>query len=172
MRCEKVNTKRDQQQLTHMNRSLLEKSAEYRGRQHNVIFLHAPSHAAKPVRGVWAALCWEVLPHAVYWPDLTSSDYHMYLQTCWAALWFIWIWKKGSMNGSIFYWRSINKLPKEVWSILWVKHFWAFFRIYRGFFGTNRHFILVHWYFSFVSQFQPSVSKRDIVCHFSFEKLC
>jgi len=49
---ETVNTKRYQQQLINLNRSLLKKRPEYQKRQHKVIFLHdnAPSHTAKPVR--------------------------------------------------------------------------------------------------------------------------
>ena len=61
---ETVNTKRYQQQLIDLNRSLLKKRLEYQKRQHKVIFLHdnAPSHTAKPVRNTLEALSWEVLP--------------------------------------------------------------------------------------------------------------
>jgi len=51
---ETVNTKRYQQQLIDLNRSL-KKRLKYQKRQHKVIFLHdnAPSHTAKPVRDSW-----------------------------------------------------------------------------------------------------------------------
>jgi len=47
---ETVNTKRYQQQLIDLNRSLLKKRPEYQKKQHKIIFLHdnAPSHTAKP----------------------------------------------------------------------------------------------------------------------------
>jgi len=75
-----INTKRYQQQLIDLNRSLLKKRPEYQKRQHKVIFLHdnAPSHTAKPVRDTLEALSWEVLPHAAYSPDLAPSDYHLF----------------------------------------------------------------------------------------------
>ena len=49
---ETVNTKRYKQQLTDLNRSLLEKGPEYRKRQRKVIFLrgNAPSYTTKLVR--------------------------------------------------------------------------------------------------------------------------
>jgi len=77
---ETVNTKRYQQQLIDLNRSLLEKRPEYQKRQHKVIFLHdnAPSHTAKPVRDTLEALSWEVLAHAAYSSDLAPSDYHLF----------------------------------------------------------------------------------------------
>ena len=77
---ETVNTKRYQQQLFDLNRSLLEKRPEYQKRQHKVFFLHdnAPSHKAKPGRDTLQALSWEVLPHAAYSPDLAPSDYHLF----------------------------------------------------------------------------------------------
>jgi len=73
---ETVNTKRYQQQLIDLNRSLLKKRPEYQ-RQHKIIFLHdnASSHTAKPIRDTLEALSWEILPH--YSPDLVLSDYHL-----------------------------------------------------------------------------------------------
>jgi len=78
--AETVNTKRYQQQLIDLNRSLLKKRLEYQKRQHKVIFLHdnAPSHTTKPVRNTLEALSWEVLPHAAYSLDLAPSDYHLF----------------------------------------------------------------------------------------------
>jgi len=75
---ETVNTKRYQQQLIDLNRSLLKKTT--RKRQHKIIFLHdnAPSHTAKPIRGTLEALSWEVLLHAAYSRDLAPSDYHLH----------------------------------------------------------------------------------------------
>ena len=65
---ETVYTKRYQQQLTDLNRSLLEERSEYRKRQHKVIFLYdnVPSHTAKPVRYTLEANSWEVLPHLAH----------------------------------------------------------------------------------------------------------
>jgi len=64
---ETVNTKRYQQQLIDLNRSLLKKRPEYQKRQHKVIFLHdnAPSHSEKPI-GMLEALSWEVLPQLTH----------------------------------------------------------------------------------------------------------
>ena len=80
---ETVNTKRYQQQLIDLNRSLLKKRPEYQKKQHKVIFLHdnAPSHTAKPVRDTLKAFSWEVLPHAAYSPDLAPTDLQPYLLT-------------------------------------------------------------------------------------------
>ena len=76
-----VNTKRYQHQLTDLNRSLLEERPEYRKKQHKVIFLHnnAPSPTSTAtVRNTFESLSWEVLPRAVYSPDLSASDYHLF----------------------------------------------------------------------------------------------
>jgi len=85
---ETVNTKRYQQQLIDLNRSLLKKRPEYK-----VIFLHdnAPSHTAKPVRDTLETLSWEILPHAAYSPDLAPSDYHLFasMDHALAELWFV-----------------------------------------------------------------------------------
>jgi len=74
---ETVNTNY-QQQLIDLN--LLKKRPEYQKRQHKVIFLHdnTPSHTAKSVRDTLEAFSWEVLPHAVYSPDLAPSYYHLF----------------------------------------------------------------------------------------------
>ena len=47
---------------------------------YQVIFLYdnAPSHTAKPIRHTLEAFKWEVLPHAVYSPDLAPFDYHLF----------------------------------------------------------------------------------------------
>ena len=121
---ETVNTKRYQQQLIDLNRSLLKKRPEYQKRQHKVIFLHdnAPSHMAKPVRDTLGALSWEVLPHAAYSPDLAPSDYHLFASMGhalaeqrfgsyedvkkWLDEWF-------AAKGEDFYWRGIHKLPER-----------------------------------------------------------
>ena len=77
---ETINTKHYQQQLTDLNRSLLEKRSEPRKRQHKVISLHdnAPSHTIKLVRDTLQTLNWEVLLHAAYFLDLAPSDYHLF----------------------------------------------------------------------------------------------
>ena len=45
------------------------------------IFLHdnAPSHTSKSVRDTSVALKWELLLRAAYPPDLTPSDYHLFV---------------------------------------------------------------------------------------------
>jgi len=121
---ETVNTKRYQQQLIDLNRSLLEKRPEYRKRQHKVIFLHdnAPSHTAKLVRGTLEALSWKVLAHAAYSPNLDPSDYYLFASMGhafaeqrfgsyedvknWLDEWF-------AAKGEDFYWRGIHKLPER-----------------------------------------------------------
>ena len=75
---ETVNTKRYQQQLIDLNRSLLKKRPEYQKRQHKIFLHDNASHTAKPVRDTLEALSWEVLPHAAYSPDLAPSDYHLF----------------------------------------------------------------------------------------------
>ena len=115
---ETVNTKRYQQQLIDLNRSLLKKRPEYQKRQHKIIFLHdnTPSHTAKSVRDTLEALSWQVLPHAAYSPDLAPSDYHLFASMDhalveqrfgsyedvkkWRDEWF-------AAKGEDFYWRGI-----------------------------------------------------------------
>ena len=60
-----------------MNRSLLDKRAEYRKRQHKVIFLYdnTPLHS-RHVGSI--QLGSSTLPHAVYSPDFAPSDYHLF----------------------------------------------------------------------------------------------
>ena len=76
---ETVSTKRYQQQLTDLNRFLLEKKTEYRNKQQKILFFHnnAPSLTAKSVGDTLEALSWEVLPRATYSPDLAPSDCHL-----------------------------------------------------------------------------------------------
>ncbi|GFX21536.1 mariner Mos1 transposase [Trichonephila clavipes] len=59
---------------------MLEKREQYKKRQHKVIFLddNAPSHRAKPTKGIVNALGWEPLAYAAYSPDLAPSDYHLF----------------------------------------------------------------------------------------------
>ena len=82
IRGETFITKRYQQQLTDLNRFLLDKSPEYRRRQLKFIFfktiLHYISVRTKPVRDQLEALSWEVLPHGAYSPDLAPSVYHLF----------------------------------------------------------------------------------------------
>ena len=75
-----LNTKRYQQQLTDLNRSLFEKTPECRKRQHKVIFLHGntPLYTAKPVYDRLGSISWEILPRVTYSPDLAPSDYHLF----------------------------------------------------------------------------------------------
>ena len=119
---ETVNTKRYQQQLIDLNRSLQTKP-EYQKRQHKAIFLHdnAPSQTAKLVRDTLEAFSWEVLLHAAYSSDLVPSDYHLFRWVThllssalvrtedvkkWLDEWF-------AAKGKDFYWRGIHKLPER-----------------------------------------------------------
>ena len=72
---ETVNTKRYQQQLTNLNRSLFEKRPG-RGNQSHFSD-NSPSHMAKLVRDTSERLSWDVLSLAAYSPDLAPSDYHL-----------------------------------------------------------------------------------------------
>ena len=91
---ETVNTKRYQQQLIDLNRSLLKKRSEYQKRQHKVIFLYdnAPSHTAKPIRHVGSTQLGSSIPCGL----LTRlGSFRLPLvcidgsRTCWTALWFV-----------------------------------------------------------------------------------
>jgi len=120
---ETVNTKRYQQQLIDLNRSLLKKRPEYQKRQYKVIISHdnAPSHTAKSVRDTLEVFSWEVLPHAAYSPDLAPSDCHLFVsmdhalaEQCFGSYedvkkWLEWF----AAKGEDFYWRGIHKLPKR-----------------------------------------------------------
>ena len=62
-----------------LNRSLLKKRSEYQKRQHKIIFLHDPNtYTYGKTRDTLEVLSWEVLPHAVYSPDLVPSNYHLF----------------------------------------------------------------------------------------------
>jgi len=39
---------------------------------------NAPSHTAKPIKETIEAFGWEILSHAAFSSDLTSSDYHLF----------------------------------------------------------------------------------------------
>ena len=77
---EMVNTKRYQQQLINLNRSLLEKRSEYGKRHHKVIFLlgNVPSRTKNSVRNTSEVLSWEILPRVAFSPDLAPSDHHLF----------------------------------------------------------------------------------------------
>ncbi|GFT74225.1 mariner Mos1 transposase [Trichonephila clavipes] len=101
---------------------MLEKRELYKKRHLKVIFLddNAPSHRAKPTKGIIKAHGWEPLAHAAYSPDLAPSDYHLFassghaladqrftsyenVKSCdWLA----------SKDQSLF-WLSIHKLPER-----------------------------------------------------------
>ena len=87
---ETVNNKHYQQQLINLNHFLLEKRAEYRRRQHKIIFLRdtVSWHTAKPVRNTLKVLSWKVLVSAVYLPSLRLQLICIdESRSCWAALW-------------------------------------------------------------------------------------
>ncbi|GFW95884.1 mariner Mos1 transposase [Trichonephila clavipes] len=75
-----VNTDRYKRQLFDLNDAILEKREQYKKRQHKVIFLedNAPSHRAKPTKGIFKVLDWDPLAYEAYSPDLATSDYHLF----------------------------------------------------------------------------------------------
>ena len=156
---ETVNTKRYQQQLIDLNRSLLKKRPEYK-----VIFLHdnAPSRTAKPVWDTLEALSWEVLPHAAYSPDLAPSDYHLFASMGhalaqqrfgsyedvkkWLDEWF-------TAKGEDFYWRDIHKIARKEKYVTSNGAYFEQISFYRSsefniffFWEKNRHSYLYTWY--------------------------
>ena len=160
-----VNTKRYQQQLTDLNRSLLEKSPKYRKRQHKVIFLRdtTPSHTAKPIRDTLETLSWEVLPPcglptrlgSFRLPLVCIDDFTHLLSS---ALVRTNMWKNGLMNGSqqkrkifivVVLFTSFPKDGENVWQAMGHTLNKALLIILPNltcFVRKNPHFILVYWY--------------------------
>ena len=123
---ETINTKRYQQQLTDLNRPLLERiskrSRTERGNTKLSFFMtmlhHIPIHT-KLVRNTSEAFSRKVLRHAPYSPDLTPSDYHLFAsmghalpEQCFS--WF----EDGSGNdsqqmGKIFTGMAFTNCPKD-----------------------------------------------------------
>ncbi|GFW65304.1 mariner Mos1 transposase [Trichonephila clavipes] len=121
---ETVNTDCYKQQLFNLNDAILEKHEQYKKRQHNVIFLddNAPSHRAKPTKGILKMLGWELLAHAAYLPDLAPSDDQLFASLghllgyqrftsyenvkSWLDDWL-------ASKDRSFFWRGIHKLPER-----------------------------------------------------------
>ena len=63
-----------------LSRPLREKRPEYEQRHEKVILQddNARPHVAKPVKIYLETLKWEVLPHPMYSPDTTPSDYYLF----------------------------------------------------------------------------------------------
>ena len=109
--------------MINLNQALCEKRSENQKRQHKVILLHDnASHTAKLVKETIEAFGWEILSHAVFSPDLTPSDYHLFASMGhalaqqrftsyedvrkWLNDWF------GSKEQQ-FFWRSIHTLSNR-----------------------------------------------------------
>jgi len=120
---ETVSAQRYCQQITNLNRALVEKRPAWAKRHGKVILLHnAPSHKAKPVRDELNSLGWEVFPHPQYSPDLAPSDYHLFASMGhalaeqhfnnyeevgkWLDEWF-------AAKDKQFFWQGIHNLPKR-----------------------------------------------------------
>ena len=70
----------DQTQLMRLGRTLREKRPQYEQRHEKVILQHdnARPHIAEPVTTHLETLKWEVLPHPLYSPDISPSDYYLF----------------------------------------------------------------------------------------------
>jgi len=67
-------------QLMRLSRAFKEKRAHYYFRHDKIILLHdnARPHVAAPIKTYLETLKWEVLPYPPYFPDIASSDYHLF----------------------------------------------------------------------------------------------
>jgi len=67
-------------QLIHWSHALREKRPEYEQRHDKVILLHdnARPHVAKVVKKYLKTLKWDILPHPLYSPNITPSDYWLF----------------------------------------------------------------------------------------------
>ncbi|UYV71885.1 SETMAR [Cordylochernes scorpioides] len=75
-----VNTSRYEQQMHSLREALNEKRPELREKHNKLILQHdnAPAHNATVVKNTIKDLCWELLPHPPYSPDLVPLDYHLF----------------------------------------------------------------------------------------------
>ncbi|GFX32748.1 mariner Mos1 transposase [Trichonephila clavipes] len=121
---ETVNTDRYKQQLLNLNDAILEKTEQYKKRQHKVIFLddNAPCHRAKPTKDIFKALSWEPLAHAAYSPDLAPSDYHLFASLghaladqCFNSYENVKSWLDDwlASKDQSYFWRGIHKLSER-----------------------------------------------------------
>ena len=157
---ETVNTKRYQQQLTDLNRSLLEKRPERsrteRGNKKSFFFmtmlLHIWQYGLATCRNTQLG---SPTPSSL----LTKLDIFRLIlvcidgsRTCWAALWFVRRcekmsrWMVRSKRGRfLLSWhsqitRKMGKMCNKRWSILWMKHFLSYFRFLTWFFRKKSAF--------------------------------
>ena len=90
-------------------------------------------------------------------------------RTCWVAPWFVRRCEKmvrrivhSKMGRFLLAWylhitRKMVKIYNKSWSILWIKHFLSFYRIWRFFFlKKDQRFILVHLVLQLCNQAMPS----------------
>ncbi|GFT51400.1 mariner Mos1 transposase [Trichonephila clavipes] len=77
---ETITGDRYRTQLMRLSRALKDKRPQYNERHDKVILQHdnARPHVVKVVKTYLETLKWEVLPHPLYSPDLSPSDYHLF----------------------------------------------------------------------------------------------
>ncbi|MBJ5594297.1 hypothetical protein JGG70_24330 [Salmonella enterica subsp. enterica serovar Typhimurium] len=77
---ETISAERYRRQLLHVKHALTEKRPQYDKRHDKVILLHdnAKPHVAKHVQEMLETLCWDVLPHSPYSPDIAPLDFHLF----------------------------------------------------------------------------------------------
>ena len=142
-----VNTKRYQQQLTDLNRYLLEKRLEHGNRQHNVNFLHdnAPSHTRSHKTGSRHVESTQLGNSTVCGLLTRLGSFRLPLvcidgsRTSRPAFWFIWRCEKmarrmGRSKREIFLLEWYSQIPRKMrkmcnkpWSILWINYILSFF---------------------------------------------
>ncbi|GBN17880.1 Mariner Mos1 transposase [Araneus ventricosus] len=76
---EDVNSTRYQQQIVHLNHTLILKRPQLANRHDKVILLHdnASPHTSKPMTNALKYFACEVLPQPLCSPDLAPSDFHL-----------------------------------------------------------------------------------------------
>lgn len=80
IRIKQSIAERYRDQLEYLNANLMQKWSSVISNRWKVILLHdnARPHVALAVKQKLLELKWEILPHPVYSPDLTLSDYHIF----------------------------------------------------------------------------------------------
>ena len=134
-----VNTKGYLQQLTDLNRSLLEKCPEYRKRKHKVIFLcdnASMTHNKTDAQHVRSTQLGVRLTHQTWLLPILPLLCVDESRTCWTALRFVRRcekmarWMVRSKRGRfLLAWysqiaRKMRKMYNKRWSVLWIRRFW------------------------------------------------